>query len=139
MSAHIMGVVVSEIAIETKMASESVSANSRNSLPTMPPISRIGRNTATSETVMETTVKPMSRAPVSAAWTRGIPSSRCRVMFSSTTIASSTTNPVAIVSAISERLSSEKPSRYIAPNVPTIEIGTATAGISAARPLRRNT
>lgn len=59
-------------------------------------------------------------------------------MFSSTTIASSTTKPVATMSAISDRLFSEKPSRYIAPNVPTIEIGTATLGISVARQLRRN-
>ena len=35
-------------------------------------------------------------------------------MFSSTTIASSTTKPVAMVSAISDRLSRLKPSRYIA-------------------------
>ena len=52
-------------------------------------------------------------------------------------IASSTTKPVAMVSAISERLSSEKPARYMAPNAPTIETGTATAGTAAARPLRR--
>ena len=69
---------------------------------------------------------------------RGTPFSMCREMFSSTTIASSTTKPVAMVSAISERLSSEKPSRYIAANVPMIEIGTATLGISVARQLRRN-
>ncbi len=59
-------------------------------------------------------------------------------MFSSTTIASSTTKPVAIVSAISERLSRLKPSRYIVPKVPMIEIGTAMAGISVARQSRRN-
>src|SRR5258706_529461 len=46
-------------------------------------------------------------------------------MFSSTTIASSTTNPVEIASAISERLSRLKPSRYMPPNVPTSESGTA--------------
>ena len=52
-------------------------------------------------------------------------------MFSSTTMASSTTKPVAIVSAISERLSRLKPSRYIAPNVPISDTGTATVGMSA--------
>ena len=106
-SAHSIGVVVSEIAIEMPMASDRVIANSRNSRPTMPPISKIGRNTAMSDSVIETTVKPTSRAPRKAASTRGVPSSRCREMFSSTTMASSTTNPVAMVSAISERLSSE--------------------------------
>src|ERR1700730_5689408 len=40
-------------------------------------------------------------------------------MFSIITIASSTTNPVEIVSAISERLSRLKPTRYMATKVPT--------------------
>ena len=62
-------------------------------------------NTATSETLIVRTVKPTSRAPFSAASIGRMPCSRWRVMFSMTTIASSTTNPVEIVSAISERLS----------------------------------
>ena len=49
---------------------------------------------------MEITVKDTSFAPRIAAWKRGMPSSTWRVMFSSTTMASSTTNPVATVSAI---------------------------------------
>ena len=44
---------------------------------------------------------------------RGIPASICREIFSSTTTASSTTNPVATVSAISDRLSRLKPARYM--------------------------
>ena len=54
-------------------------------------------------------------------------------MFSSTTIASSTTKPVEMVSAISDRLSRLKPSRYIAANVPMIDTGTAMLGMSVAR------
>ena len=46
--------VVSETTSETMMATESVTANSRNSRPTMPPISRIGMKTATSDRLMET-------------------------------------------------------------------------------------
>ena len=42
-------------------------ANSRNRRPTMPPISRIGMNTATSDRLIDSTVKPTSRAPWSAA------------------------------------------------------------------------
>ena len=53
-------------------------------------------------------------------------------------MASSTTKPVEIVSAISDRLLRLKPSRYITPNEPMIEVGTATLGIAAARTLRRN-
>ena len=58
----------------------------------------------------------------------GMPSSMWRDIFSSTTIASSTTKPVAIVSAISDRLLSYKPHRYMTPNVPISDTGTATLG-----------
>ena len=50
-------------------------------------------------------------------------------MFSSTTIASSTTSPVATISAISDRLLSEKPHRYITAKLPTSATGTAATGI----------
>jgi hypothetical protein len=70
----------------------------------MPPIRRIGMNTATSEMLMERTVNATSRVPSSVAWSRGIPCSMWRETFSSTTMASSTTKPVATVSAISDRL-----------------------------------
>ena len=60
-------------------------------------------------------------------------------MFSSITIASSTTKPTEIVSAISERLSRLKPARYIAPAVPHSASGTVTLGIRVAGMLRRNT
>ena len=53
-------------------------------------------------------------------------------MFSSITIASSTTKPVAIVSAISVRMLSEKPARYITPNVPMSDSGTAMLGMIVA-------
>jgi hypothetical protein len=59
-------------------------------------------------------------------------------MFSSITMASSTTKPVAMVSAIRLRLLMEKSSRYITPNVPTSDSGTTTLGISVAEALRRN-
>ena len=58
-----------------------------------------------SDTLMVKTVKPISSAPFSAAANGSTPSSRWREMFSITTMASSTTNPVAMVMAISERLS----------------------------------
>ncbi len=98
---------MSETTSEMAMAALSVTANSRKSRPTIPPISRMGMKTAMSEVLMEKTVKPISRAPRSAASNGTIPFSRWRVMFSITTMASSTTKPVEMVSAISERLSSE--------------------------------
>ena len=103
--AHIIAVKVSEIASDTQMAMLSTTANSRKSRPTIPPINKIGMKTATSETLIESTVNPISRAPRKAACTGVIPCSMNRVMFSSTTMASSTTKPVEIASAISDKLS----------------------------------
>ena len=100
-----MGVVVSETTRDTMTATESTTANSRKSRPMRPPIRRIGMNTATREMLIDSTVKPISRAPVIAAWSGAMPCSRWRMTFSTTTIASSTTKPVATVRAISDRLS----------------------------------
>jgi len=58
-------------------------------------------------------------------------------MFSIMTMASSTTNPVEMVNAMSVRLLRVYPSRYITPNVPTIESGTATLGMTVARQFLR--
>ncbi len=62
-SAHIIGVRVSDTTMETSTAMVSVSANSWNSRPTTPGMNSSGMNTATSETVSDTTVKPICRAP----------------------------------------------------------------------------
>ncbi len=62
-------------------------------------------NTAASESVIEMMVKPISRDPLNDASKTLSPISTCRTMFSSMTIASSTTNPTASTSAMSERLS----------------------------------
>src|SRR6267143_5584472 len=51
--AHIMGVMLSETTSETTMASVNVTANSRKRRPTIPPIKRIGMNTATSEVLID--------------------------------------------------------------------------------------
>src|SRR5215469_14458168 len=132
-----MGVTVTETIMEMAMAAERITANSRNRRPTTPLIIKIGIHTAISEMLIDNTVKPVSAAPLSAACIGFMPLSRWRVMFSSTTIASSTTNPVAMVSANRERLSRVYPIRYITTNVATIETGTATLGINVDQPLRR--
>ncbi len=101
----IIGVSDSDTKAETPIVIDSTTANSRNSRPMMPPMSSSGISTAISETEIDTMVKPISPAPLSAACIGFIPSSMCRAMFSRTTIASSTTKPTAMVSAISDRLS----------------------------------
>jgi len=62
-------------------------------------------NTAASDSVMERMVNPTSRDPANAASSGGVPFSMWRTMFSSITMASSTTNPTDSVSAIIDRLS----------------------------------
>ncbi len=95
-------------------------------------------NTATSDSEIETMVKPISREPASAASKGPRPfSSMCRKMFSSMTMASSTTRPTASVRPISETLSMEKPATYITARVATSEIGTAMAGMTVAAIRRR--
>src|ERR1039458_5166410 len=135
--AHIMGTTVRETTMEMAMAIERTTANSRNRRPTTPLIIRMGMKTAMSETLIDRTVKPISSAPFRAACIGFMPCSRWRVMFSITTMASSTTNPVAMVSAISERLSRVYPIRYMAPNVAMMDTGTDTLGMNVDQALRR--
>ncbi len=87
------------------MATDSVTANSRNSRPMMPPMNRMGMKTATSDRLIDTTVKATCRAPLMAAAKGFSPFSMWRTTFSMTTMASSTTKPTEIVKAISEKLS----------------------------------
>jgi hypothetical protein len=130
---------VSETAADVTTAIVSVSANSRNMRPTMPLMNSSGMNTATSDTVSEMTVKPISLAPASAATNGGSPSSMWRTMFSIITMASSITKPVPIVSAISDRLSRLNPASHITPKVATSDSGSATPAMTVARTERRKT
>ena len=102
-------------------------------------MNKSGISTAISEMVSEMMVKPICLAPFSAACIGGSPASTWRAMFSIITMASSTTNPVEIVSAIKVRLLMEKPARYITPKVPISDSGTAKLGISVADALRKKT
>ena len=106
--------------------------------PTMPVMNSSGMKTAISDSVSDTTVKPISRAPFSAAWSGGSPSSIWRTTFSIITMASSTTNPVPIVRAISDRLSRLKPAAHMTAKVATMESGRATPAMIVARTVRRN-
>ncbi len=58
-------------------------------------------------------------------------------MFSIITIASSTTKPVPMVNAISERLSRLKPASHITAKVAISESGSATPAMIVARTVRR--
>ena len=58
------------------MAKASVTENSRNSRPTMPPMNSSGMKAAISETEIDTTVKPICLAPFMAARSGEAPASR---------------------------------------------------------------
>ncbi|MNN16944.1 hypothetical protein D3C81_1301030 [compost metagenome] len=66
------------------------------------------------------------------------PSSMLRSTFSTTTIASSTTIPMASTSPNSDSALIEKPNACISPKVPTIDTGTASSGMIDARQVCRN-
>ncbi len=100
-----IGVRLIDTKPDTRIATLIVTANSCSSRPTMPPMNSTGMNTAASEIVIEMMVKEISLEPSKAARMGSLPISMCRTMFSSMTIASSTTKPTQRVSAISERLS----------------------------------
>ncbi len=100
-----MGVSVTLTTPEIRIAIQMVTENSRNSRPRIPPMKSTGMNTAAREKVIETMVNPISLDPISAASSGGLPSSIWRKIFSSITIASSTTKPTERINAIIERLS----------------------------------
>ena len=75
---HNIGASVSETSAETAMAAVTVSANSRNTRPMIPPIRRSGINTATSERLIDSTVNAISREPLRAASNGAVPFSMWR-------------------------------------------------------------
>ena len=100
-------------------------------------MNRIGMNTAPSDVVIVRMVKPISREPLSEASSGRSPFSMWRTMFSSITIASSTTKPIERMSAIIDRLFRLKCRTCMTAKVPRIENGSASAGIIVAEPLCR--
>ncbi len=68
-----------------------------------------------------------------------MPFSRLRKQFSIITMASSTTKPTETASAISERLSIEKPASHIIAQVPASDNGTVMPAAMVATARRRNT
>ena len=96
-----------------------------------------GRKITTSDSVVAMTARPIS-AVASAAASFGVTpfSSTNRKMFSSTTIASSMTMPVASDSASIVMLFSVKPNIFMTMNVPMIEVGMARAAMSVTRRFR---
>ncbi len=119
-------------------AAASATDSSRNRRPVLPCRKPTGRNTATSTAVVASTANATCLVPRRAATSAGSPRSTRRWMFSTTTMASSTTSPMHSTSASRVSRLIEKPNAYSAMNEAITHTGTVTAGIIAARVLPRN-
>ncbi len=116
-----------------------VIANWRNSSPVTPPMNATGTNTAHSESTIATRALATWRMARSAATRGGSPSVAIRrSTFSITTIASSTTMPIASTSPNNVSTLIDMPKASRPPNVPMTLTGTASMGMSVARQLCRN-
>ena len=102
-----VGVIVSATTPEMITAPASAKANSRKSAPVSPPVKPSGESTAASVSVMAITGPVISFMPRIEASSGVRPSSMWRWMFSTTTMASSTTSPIASTMARSDRRLSE--------------------------------
>ena len=101
MYAAIIGVSMRATSNENITATAAVKANGRKNSPGTPPMNATGTNTAHSVSVVATTARPISIAASVAASSGFLPLRRCRTMFSTSTIASSTSMPTTSDSASS--------------------------------------
>src|SRR5512144_1947859 len=98
----------------------------------------MGTNTAHSTSAIATIGPDTSVIARCAAASGDLPSSILRSTFSTTTIASSTTMPIASTSPNRVGVLIEQPSTYSAAKVPTTDTGTAISGMIEARQVCRN-
>jgi len=99
----------------------------------------VGTNTAHSTSAVATIGPVTSFIAWIVASSGDRPSSMLRSTFSTTTIASSTTMPIASTRPNSDSVLSPKPNRCMTPSVPISETGTASSGMIDARQVCRNT
>src|SRR5208282_5670125 len=139
-NAHNAGVNVSAQMADRITEAASVSANCLYNAPVSPPTNATGTNTAANTRAIAITGAPTSAIAAFAAsdgdklsWS----SRRCAA--STTTIASSTTMPIASTRPNSVNVLIENPSAANMAKVPTTDTGTVNIGISVARQLCRNT
>ncbi len=122
---------------EKPTAEATATASSTKRRPMYPGMNISGAKTEISTMVVATTAKNTCRAPRWAATMGGSPSSTRLWMFSTTTMASSTTSPMASTRASRVRRLIENPNGARTMKVDRMQIGATTAGISAARQVPR--
>ena len=114
-------------------------ANWRYIWPVMPGMKAAGRNTAISTRVMPMMGANSSRIASIEACFGAMPRSMLWLTPSTTTMASSTTMPIASTTDSSVRMLIENPIAAMAANAPMIVTGTVVAGTRVARQFCRNT
>jgi hypothetical protein len=133
----------SDSALKAEMMTEIaiVTANCLLRRPWIPLIRPMGMKTEDSTRAMPTTGPDTSDIAFSVASRGGRPCSMWCSTASTTTIASSTTRPIASTKPNSESVLMENPSSGKKANVPISETGTAISGMSVARQFwrKRNT
>ena len=130
----------SDRALKAEMITETaiVMANCIFIRPWMPPMKATGMNTADSTSAMPMTGCVTSSIAFNVASRGERPCSMWCSTASTTTIASSTTSPIARTRPKRESVLIENPSDGKNMNVPTSETGTASSGMSVARHPWRN-
>src|SRR5262249_44557400 len=114
------------------------SLNSLQNGPGSPLMKASGTNTAISTSAMAMIGPDTSRMAWWVASRGDKPASMLRSTFSTTTMASSTTMPIASTSPNKLSALMENPNTYITAKVPMIETGTASSGMIEARQVCRN-
>ena len=133
------GLKVNELIAERTVETEMVTANCLKNWPVIPLIKVHGINTA-HRTRATAITGPVTSFIALRAASRGVaPLCSHLSTFSTTTIASSTTIPIASTNPKSEMLLMEYPNRAITAKVPMIATGTAMRGMSVARQLCKKT
>src|SRR2546422_8397350 len=128
------GVRVSALKAEMETEKAMVSANCRNRIPVVPGNSATGTNTDTSTSEVAMTAPATSPIATEVAPRASVsPSEMWRCTFSMTTMASSTTRPVASVMPKRVSVLIEKLNSRTKRKVPTSETGIVMAGIKVVR------
>src|SRR5262249_35021068 len=130
---------VSELKHEMMVEAAMVRPNCRKNCPLIPAMNAVGTNTAQSTSAMPMTGPVTSSMAFRLASRGDNPIAIQRSTFSTTTMASSTTMPIANTSPNNERLFSENPSIAMTANVPTRDTGTAIIGMMVARQFCKKT
>src|ERR671913_365072 len=123
---------------EKKTAIAAVQPNWTKNLPGTPDMNAVGRKTAMRVNEVAITARPISSAASCAASSGVLPMRRWRMMFSISTIASSTRMPMTSDSESSVTTLMEKPIRSMTQKAGITDSGSAVAETSVARQSRRN-